>query len=72
MRPQRVRIIGRSSGWVDVEEAIDRDVDHAVPLIGAHAGQHGVIVYAGVVHQDLDGAGLERALERCARRRLRR
>jgi hypothetical protein len=37
----------------DVEEAVERHVDHARPLLEAHAGERRVVVHAGVVDQDL-------------------
>ena len=56
MRPQRVRIIGSGQRLRDVEEAVERNVDHAMPLRGAHSGKYRVVVNAGIVDQDLDRA----------------
>ena len=53
MRPQRVAIIGSSSGRVIAIEAVQRHIDHAAPLLFRHARQRHVVVGAGAVHQDL-------------------
>ena len=54
IRPQRVRIIGITSGWVTLKKPFDRDVDDALPLLRAHRREDGVVVHAGVVDDDLD------------------
>ena len=62
MRPQRVRIIGSSSGCVTLKKPLQRHVDHALPLLGAHAGEHRVVVDAGVVDEHLDRPGRQQLL----------
>src|SRR6478609_7750231 len=47
-----------------VVEAVDRNGDHARPLLALHAGESGVIMHAGVVHEDLDRSRLEHRFER--------
>ena len=79
MRPQRVRTIGSSSGWVTRKKPLQVGVDDVVPRFGAHAGHQRVVVDAGVVDQDLDRAvgeqlldgGLHAARRRPGRRRSR-
>ena len=67
IRPQRVRIIAMTSGWVTLKKPFDRDVDDAAPLLGAHAGEDGVVVDAGVVDDDLDRAAREQPFAGAAR-----
>ena len=70
MRPQRVRIIGSSSGCVTLKKPLSETSITLVPLLGAHAGKHRVVVHAGVVDDDLHRPAGEQALAgRCARRR---
>ena len=55
MRPQRVRDHRHQQRLGDVEEAVQRDVDHARPTaLALMPGMHGVVVDAGVVDDDLD------------------
>ena len=63
MRPQRVRTIGITSGWVTWEKTVERHVDHPVPLRRLHAGKNRVVMDAGIVHDDLDRAALEQQFQ---------
>ena len=58
MRPQRVPIIGISSGWVTLKKPFSVTsitLDH---WSRRHAGHHRVVMDAGIVDQDLDDARL--------------
>src|SRR6185437_13062047 len=46
-----------------VEKAVDRDIQHTVPLAGSHPGERRIVVDAGIVDQDLDRPGLQRRLQ---------
>src|SRR6185369_15457004 len=47
----------------DVEEAVQRNVEHGMPLVGRHPGEHRIGVNAGVVDQNLDRSGFEQPFE---------
>jgi len=52
-----------------MEETVQRHVDHAMPLLLAHAGQRRIVVDAGVVHEHADRSAFEQRFDRRARRR---
>ena len=62
MRPQRVRIIGSSSGWVTLKKPLSETSDHAGPLLRPHPRHHRVIMDARIVDEDLDRAGGQNSL----------
>src|SRR5262249_17507296 len=50
---------GQQERLGDIEEAVERDIDDARPLRVPHPRHHGIVEYAGVVDENLDGPGLE-------------
>jgi hypothetical protein len=51
----------------DVEKAVQRHVDHPVPLLVGHAGHRRIVVDAGVVDHRMDGALGQQRVQRGAR-----
>lgn len=47
-----------------VEKAVERDVDHAAPLLARHAHERRVVVNARIVHENLHGRVLHELRER--------
>ena len=56
IRPHRSRDHWHQEWLSDVEEAVERDIDDTAPLVSTHARHDGVIVDAGIVYQNIDGA----------------